>query len=97
MRLLTNSKRHNARAENTVVIARLRDNSEAISLAPVEGVLPVLPIETVPQGPRFVKGAVFVILSGPVFPAGFNCRPHRQLPGTLPKALLYLRSDCRSN
>jgi purine-binding chemotaxis protein CheW len=39
---------------------RLGESLHAIPLAAVEEVLPALPIETIPQCPKFVRGVVFV-------------------------------------
>ena len=47
-------------AETTVLVVRLGANLLALPIEWVEEVLPALPIESVPQCPRFVRGVVFV-------------------------------------
>ncbi|MGE0606717.1 MAG: chemotaxis protein CheW [Pirellulales bacterium] len=44
----------------TVLAVRLGQSLFAIPIAAVEEVLPALPVEAVPQCPRFVRGVVFV-------------------------------------
>lgn len=47
-------------AETTVLLVRLGTDLLALPIERVEEVLPALPIESVPQCPRFVRGVVFV-------------------------------------